>query len=156
MLLNVDHTVEIITECSKLSLWLSVNCLVLNISKCNYVHFSLKHQVITFPHVHLNNNTVNNTKFHGCFIDSTLNWQTHIENEALKMGKGIAMVRAVYNVPVYIKHMIHFTYIYPYMIYCLPAWGATVFLCYQNNTVTKASNQTSLWCISSVSYYAIS
>ena len=70
---NVDHTGEIDTECCKLSLWFSVNCLVLNISKCNCVHFSLKHHVITFPHVYLNNNTVkriDNTKFLGCFIDS--------------------------------------------------------------------------------------
>ena len=49
---------EINTECSKLSLWFSVNFLVLNISICNYVHFSLKHQVITYSRVYLNYNTV--------------------------------------------------------------------------------------------------
>ena len=41
------------------------------------------------------------------------------------MYKGIAMVRAVYNVPVHIKNLIYFEYIHPYMTYCLPAWGAT-------------------------------
>ena len=42
------------------------------------------------------------------------------------------MVHAVYNVPIYIKRMIHFAYIYPYMTYCLPAWGAT-----HNSYVTR-------------------
>ena len=69
-----------------------------------------------YPRVYLNNNTVkrvDNTKFLGCFIDLKLNRQTHIENVTLKMCKGIAMIRAVYNVPVYIKSMIYFAYIYP-------------------------------------------
>ena len=53
LLPNVDHTVEINTECSELSLWFFVSCLVLNISKCNYVNFSLKHQISTYILVYI-------------------------------------------------------------------------------------------------------
>ena len=91
---------EINNKCAKLALWFSVSCLVLNVSKFNCVHFSLKQQVITYPLVYLDNNTikrVDSTKSIGCFIDSKLNWHkpTHIEDVALKMCKGIAIVRVV-------------------------------------------------------------
>ena len=85
---NVDHSVEIYTECTKLALWFSVNFLVLDVSKCNYVHFSLKHLDITYPLLYLNKRTVKCVdcpKFLGYFIDLKLNWHTNIEKIVLKM-----------------------------------------------------------------------
>ena len=42
------------------------------------------------------------------------------------MSKGIAILRYTYGYfPVYVKKLIYFAYIYPYIMYCLPAWGGT-------------------------------
>ena len=67
---------------------------------------------------------VDSTKFLSCFNSSKLSRSTHIENVALKMCKGITMVRVVYNIPVCSKRMIYFANIYLFIIYCLPARNA--------------------------------
>ena len=41
------------------------------------------------------------------------------------MSKGIAMLRYIRTYPTLVKRMLYFAYVYPHMIYCLPAWSGT-------------------------------
>jgi hypothetical protein len=117
-------------ECSHIADWFLVNRLSINVKKCNVIFFTLKNLNSVFiPEVVFDSHVitcVSSVKFLGCFVDFRLNWHEHINNVAMRMCKGIAMLRFVHNsFPIYVKKMIYFAYIYPYMAYCLPAWGGT-------------------------------
>jgi hypothetical protein len=111
--------------CNAISMWFKSNKLVLNTDKTKHMLFSLR-SVIS-PLIYLDGNPielVKSTKFVGCIVDDGLVWKEHVSFVCKKMSQGIAMLRCVYNVyPAWVKKMIYFAYVYPYLCYCLAAWG---------------------------------
>jgi hypothetical protein len=125
--LNISNHINKIT--SAISYWFSINCLALNLVKCKCIYFNLRKLVkAELPVIFIDNHIieiVSSVKFLGCYVDTELNWSDHITNVCFKMSKGIAMLRYIKTYPTFVKKMLYFAYIYPHMIYCLPAWCGT-------------------------------
>ena len=84
---------------------------------------------ITNFKINVSNNVINrlmNTKFLGVIIDSKLNWAAHILYIKNKISKSIGIFFKIRNF--LDKHSLrnmYFTFIYPYLIYCVEIWGNT-------------------------------
>ena len=119
---------EINVELTKISTWLRVNKLSLNIKKIHYMVFTRKkfsHQLdIRIDGHHIDE--VHKTKFLGVFIDNKLNWKDHVSYLIGKISKGIGMVIKARQY--FIKNgliVLYYSFIYPYLIYCNHIWGCT-------------------------------
>ena len=89
------------SELLKISNWLKLNKLLLNINKTNYIYFHSSNSC------HMDNldmkliiddvqiNRVNNTKFLGVIINSTLTWDDHIKVIRGKIRKSIGIIRKI-------------------------------------------------------------
>ena len=94
------------------------------------MYFSLcNDNLLKIPYILLENHIierVNSVKFLGCYVDHRVYWHDHINYISMCKSKGIAMLRYTHGYfHVYVKKLIYFAYIYPYITYCLPAWGGT-------------------------------
>ena len=119
---------EINTALTKISTWLKVNKLSLNIKKTHYMVFTRKkfrHQLDIRIDGHLIDE-VHKTKFLGVYIDNKLNWKDHVSYLIGKISKGIGMIikaRQYLNKKGLIA--LYYSFIYPYLIYCNHIWGCT-------------------------------
>ena len=117
-------------ELENIIIWLEANKLTININKSHYMMFlriRIKH--ITNFQIYISNNAIDrsiNTKFLGVIIDSKLNWATHILYIKNKISKSIGII---YKIKHYLDKRslrnMYFTFIYPYLIYCIEIWGNT-------------------------------
>ena len=108
--------------------WFIVNKLSLSIKKTNYIIFSNrihKSDIFTkidqklIKHVMI-------TKFLGVMIDSLLQWKEHINCVSLKIKKCIAIMHDLrYIFMVNTIKQLYNSFIFPYIDYCLEAWGRT-------------------------------
>ena len=67
---------------------------------------------------------VNETKFLGVIIDNTLNWSPHIMHISKNIAKGIGIIlkaRKVFDNETLFS--LYYTFIYPYLNYCIHVWG---------------------------------
>ena len=63
-------------------------------------------------------------KFLGVIIDENLSWKNHIEYTNKKISKSIAIIcKAKKNVNVTYLRQLYFSFVYPYIIYCVEIWG---------------------------------
>ena len=88
-------------ELDKLSVWLKVNKLSLNVQKTYYMVFHRarikidKHPVVTMDNVCLNK--TESLKYLGVIIDHKLNWTSHIAHVKNKISKGVGIMLRVRN-----------------------------------------------------------
>ena len=116
------------TEFKKVNMWLKANNLTIHTKKTHYmmVHRTLiKHN--TNIKILINNNIVdhiNNTKLLWVIIDSKLNWAAHILYIKSKISKSIGILRKIRKfLQNNTMRNMYFTFICPYLIYCIEAWG---------------------------------
>ena len=68
----------------------------------------------------------NEIKYLGVIIDNKITWIPHITYVKNKVSYGIGIM---YNARKYLKRNtlinLYHSYIYPYLIYCIEAWGNT-------------------------------
>ena len=66
----------------------------------------------------------NEIQYLGVIIDNKITWIPHITYVKNKVSKGIGII---YKAPKYLKRNtlinLYHSYIYPYLIYCIEAWG---------------------------------
>ena len=68
----------------------------------------------------------NNTKFLGVIIDHKLNWSNHILYIKNKVSKSIGIINKIRSLlDKNTLRNLYFTFIYPYLIYCIEIWGNT-------------------------------
>ena len=71
-----------------------------------------------------NLNKANNLKYLGVIIDDAMSWVHHITYIKNKISKGIGIMSKASK---YLQRKslltLYYSYIYPYMIYCIEAWG---------------------------------
>ena len=115
-------------ELDKLSVWLKANKLSLNVQKTYYMVFHRarikidKHPVVTMDNVCLNK--TESLKYLGIIIDHKLNWTSHIAHVKNKISKGVGiMLRARNYVTKKCLKTLYYSYLYPYLIYCIEIWG---------------------------------
>ena len=117
-------------ELVKVSRWLKLNKLSLNIDKTHFMLFKKRRQHVVFvPEIYIDSNPIHqisNTKFLGVYIDEHLTWQTHINYISGKISKGIGILKKAKR---YLNkstlHLLYYTFIYPYLGYCNIIWGNT-------------------------------
>ena len=117
------------TEIQKISDWLKVNKLSLNIKKTHYILFHSRQRKLTQkPELKIDNCPIENvtsTKFLGIIINENLSWSNHISVLSNKISKNIGILRAMsQKLPVSALHMLYNTLIYPYLQYCNIAWAS--------------------------------
>ena len=127
---HYDKMIDVLNvELEHIDKWLRANKLTINIKKTNFMIFHrtrIKHKT---RDVTIRGNSLsctNHTKFLGVIIDNKLNWSEHILYIKKKIAKSIGIIhktRSFLN-----KHTLrnlYFTFIYPYLIYCVEIWGNT-------------------------------
>ena len=116
------------TELDLLSTWLKSNKLSLNTHK---TFFQLFHRARIKTNNSVNIivdkcvlNKVTSIKYLGVIIDHKLNWIEHISYVKNKISKGIGIL---YKARQFLEKRdllnLYYSYIYPYLIYCIEIWG---------------------------------
>ena len=112
-----------------LYIWLQSNKLTLNVQKTYYIIFhrarlKLHNTTIDLWMGDCILNKANNLKYIGVIIDDTSSWVHHITYIKNKISKGIdIMCKASKYLQRNSLLTLYYSYIYPYMIYCIEAWG---------------------------------
>ena len=126
---NIDEMENVLnSEIKKLSLWLNINKLSLNIQKTHTVTFSntisIRERCNNICIDGIQINTVHEIKFLGLLINNTLNWSTHIKYISNKISKNIGIIKKVTN-KLDNKSLLnlYYMFIYPYITYCNVVWG---------------------------------
>ena len=127
---HYDKLIDILNEeLEKIDVWLKANKLTINIKKTHFMIFHrtrIKHKS---RDVTIRGNSLtctHNTKFLGVIIDDKLNWSDHILYIKNKISKSIGIIlktRSFLNEST--LRNLYFTFIYPYLIYCVEIWGNT-------------------------------
>ncbi len=93
---NLHQITEIMnTELIKLSLWLQVNRVSLNVEKTNYIIFSSKRRLKNAITITIDNKLlkeVQSTKLLGVQIDPHFTWTEHLSIISTEMAKGIGII----------------------------------------------------------------
>ena len=107
--------------------WLNINRLSLNINKTNFLVFSLKKKQMSNLKLNIHNQNIQKvsaTKFLGVIIDDKLSWFNHVQYVETKISKGIGVIARARKIlqkssliPLY------YSFIYPYLSYCVEVWG---------------------------------
>ena len=85
---------ELNSELSKISLWLKVNKLSLNIGKAHFMVFTNKKKRFDELNILIDGNKieeVKKTKFLGVIIDNKLSWKGHVAHVG-KVSRGLGMI----------------------------------------------------------------
>lgn len=126
---QMHRAIEILNnELTKLVVWLDVNKLSLNINKSNFIIFS-RRPINDDCNIIIKGTSLERlyeTKFLGVIIDDTLSWKSHTLYVKNKISKNLGLI---YKAKKYVKPesllTLYYTFIYPYLMYCLEIWGKT-------------------------------
>ena len=109
--------------------WTLANRLSLNLDKTCILSVSNNNNPTNTPAVILNNETlhfVDNTKFLGVLLEHNLYCQKHISYICSKISKSLGILYKLQEfLPVTSLIGLYYTFVYPYLIYCIPVWGST-------------------------------
>lgn len=114
-------------ELTKVSDWIKVNKLSLNISKTN---FMISHPLMSNPaniNILIDNcpiNHCNETKFLGVLIDSKLLWRQHIQEITSKVSRLTGILYKIRNsITSDCLKLVYMSLAYPHFLYCSAIWG---------------------------------
>ena len=114
-------------ELGKITLWLKLNKLSLNVAKSNFVVFHQPKKKIFIPTIQIEDTKINCAQivtFLGFKINQNLTWNDHIEKVACKITKVIGII---HRIKLYVHKMIliqlYKTLILPHINYGILIWG---------------------------------
>ena len=122
-----DIACQINQEIKIIYSWVKANKLSLNIDKTNFMLFTPKRFSRAMDALLIDGKRimeVSETKFLGVIIDNRLNWKPHIRHVCTEVAKGIGIIlkaRKVFNHE--ILSTLYYTFVYPYLNYCIHVWG---------------------------------
>ena len=125
---NLDELQNVLNrELKKLTTWLNVNRLALNISKTNFVIFAAKNKPLKNVTLLLSKRAIQQTnyvKYLGILIDSQLTFKDHVMAVSKKIARTTG---AMYRIRPYVNDktlkMIYNSLLYPHLLYGIPIWG---------------------------------
>ena len=125
-------------ELKKLSLWLNVNRLALNVGKTNFVIFRANKPLDHNVTLVMNRKALeqkDHVKYLGVLVDEHLSWNYHTSNIAKKIGRGIGILAKLrlYLNPKMLKN-VYYCLVYSHLSYGIQAWGSAPST-YLNNLV---------------------
>lgn len=114
-------------ELTKISTWLKVNKLSLNIKKTFFMIFHHQQKHITVPNLEIDNvkiKCVDEFNFLGITLDQHMTWNNHIQKIASKVSQTIGIMNKLKNfLPPHILQIIYNSLILPKFNYGLLLWG---------------------------------
>ena len=115
------------SELNKISEWLKINKLSLNVKKTKFMIFHTLNKNVSIPDIHINNTPiacVNNFNFLGLHLDRHMTWKTHIDMVAGKISRSIGILnRLKYYLPLEIKKLLYNSLILSHLNYAILLWG---------------------------------
>ena len=116
-------------ELKKLSLWLNLNRLALNISKTNFVIFRTKQKIIDHNvTLILNRKAIEQkkyVKYLGLLVDEHLTWEEHINGISKKVSRSIGIITLLRNsMSTDLLVNLYYSLIYSHLIYGIHVWGS--------------------------------
>ena len=122
---DIETTVN--NETAKITKWMKLNKLSLNVNKTHAMLFGKKADCNSSLHLEINDISIDlkeQTKFLGVLIDNKLQWLHHIQFVASKIAKGIGIINKIkYKLNTKTLSNLYYTFIYPYLIYSNVVWG---------------------------------
>ena len=114
-------------EMIKISAWLKIDKLSLNIDKTHFMLFKGKRKIRKGIEIKIDNrmiNQVSETKFLGIYIDENLSWKSHIQNITQNVARATGILYKVRQIlDTNTLRNLYFTFVYPYLTYCVHVWG---------------------------------
>lgn len=124
----VDLINTINEELTHVYIWLNANKLSLNVSKSHFMVFTRK-KSFDVPSVNICNQDIDrvfSTKFLGVIIDCKMTWKNHIMYIKSKIAKNVGIIsRARILLNRSCLKTLYYSFIYPYLTYCIEIWGFT-------------------------------
>lgn len=128
---NPVHLINVINqELEKISIWLRVNKLFLNVDKTKFMIFSPRQKRLQSDfRVVLNDRELSQVEevvFLGVVLDEHLSWKSHINHVSNKISKSIGIMRK--SSFFLLKHSLltlYYSMVYPYLQYCNIVWAST-------------------------------
>ena len=122
---QLEKTVN--AELQKISQWLSLNRLSLNIAKSNFMVLRVRQKPYIYsPSIIINSNNlkeVSHATFLGLNIDTHLNWNVHVNYIASKIAKSVGILHKLkVLLPSKCLLQLYYALIQPYLNYCTLAW----------------------------------
>ena len=120
---------EVEADLNRISEWLKINKLSLNIKKTHFIVFTNKNVPKPDLQIAIDGHRIDetdHTKFLGVIIDCKLNWKKHISYITGKIAKEIGVIakaRKLLDKGTLVT--LYYTFIYPYLCYCNHVWGNT-------------------------------
>ena len=125
---NTPHMYDNInTELDKISEWLKINKLSLNVDKTKFMLFHMPQKNIETPIIIIDNTViecVDSFNFLGIYLDKYMNWKRHTDYIATKISKSIGILNRLKHIlPTEIKLMIYNSLILSHINYGILIWG---------------------------------
>ena len=127
---NINNVYEILNyNLAKIDKWLMANYLTLNVDKTNYILITNKR----LPNIHEHSIAIRDKvverkskiTFLGVTIDDKLRFKDHINLVCNKVSKSLGVINKLNYLPKNILKSLYYTLIFPYLIYCILAWGSS-------------------------------
>ena len=122
-------------ELSKISDWLIVNKLSLNISKTTFIQFHYKQQIMNednYPKLKINDSEIERVQefiFLGLTINENLDWSSHCNKIAYKISRTLEIMNILkHELPSAILKLMYDALIMSHFQYCITSWG---YSCYR-------------------------
>ena len=115
-------------ELELINIWLIANKLTVNIKKTHYMMFHRTRIKYNIRDITINGKNVaytKNTKFLDVIIDNKLTWSDHSIYIKNKISKSIGIIHKTLNLKKNTLRNLYYTFVYPYLIYCVEIWGNT-------------------------------
>ena len=110
-------------ELKKLSLWLKLNKLSINVNKSKCMVFRQPQRTVAIPELTIDENiieVVDNFSFLGLNINKNFKWENHIDCISIKISRTIGIMKRIRHViPFDILVMLYNTLILPHINYCI-------------------------------------
>ena len=124
---------ELIEICNsdlrKFSTWANSNKLSINVDKTNFL-FITNRSFSNIPILYLNNQILSRqtkVKFLGVILDEKLKFNFHVKYIQNKISKSTGIINRIKeNVPLTVLKSLYYSFVYPYLIYCVVALCTTV------------------------------
>ena len=119
--------VNINYELSKISNWLKLNMLSINVSKSKFIVFHMPQKGFNIPSLNINNTNIERVtefNFLGIIIHQHLKWDSHINKIAMKISSATGIIYKLKKIfPQNILLTLYNTLILPHIHYGILLWG---------------------------------
>ena len=107
-------------------MWLSSNRLLVNAKKTKYIvwnkHVYYQNVTLNIDGIELEH--VDNFKFLGCWLDSKLSWNKHVDELCTKLRKSIFIINKLKMfVPLYCLRYLYFAHFHSHLCHANAIWG---------------------------------